>query len=90
MNFFHGVLIGKKGKVLLFCWEIALSLLYIFVSVCVCLSVCFRISGRLFGCVFVCLCFFGGYQESACVAPLLILRGLKSLSPVTRFSLRPP
>ena len=77
LNFFHGVLIGKKEKVLL--------TVTVCLRACVCLCVC------LFCCVFVCLClYFCDGQESVCVAPLLILRGLKCLTPVTRFPLRPP
>ena len=48
----------------------------VFMCVCVCVCVC------LFSCVFLCLCLcFCDGQESVCVAPLLILRGLKCLSP---------
>ena len=90
LNFFHGVLIGKREKVLLTPTVGKLPYLCYIYRVCACVRTCVFVC-VFFSCVFVCLCLcFCDDQESVCVAPLLILRGLKCLTPVTRFPLRPP
>ena len=85
LNFFHGVFIGKKEKVLL--TPTVGKLPYLCYIYCACVRVCVCVCG--FSVVCLCLCFCDG-QEAVCVAPLLILRGAKCLTPVTRFPLRPP
>ena len=79
----EGAIILTVGKLPYLC--------YIFLCACVCVFVCVFSDFWAFVWLRVgVFMFFGGDQQSVCVVLLLILRGLKCLTPVTRFPLRPP